>query len=100
MRGARNGLVLAAKRWQQIAAGVSPQIESLGNREPRSGGSSCGLSVDSETDRGWTTVIVERVAWIEPRCRRFAAHAVCVSLFRGLTPTAICWRRFATQEMK
>jgi len=30
------------------------------------------------------------------RCRRFAAKLVSLAVYRGLTPTATCCRRFAT----
>ena len=32
-------------------------------------------------------------------CRRFAAALVVVSRFLGLTPKAIGWRRFATEDL-
>ena len=33
-------------------------------------------------------------------CRRFAAQSGCGDVIRGLTPTAIGWRRFATQTIR
>jgi hypothetical protein len=57
--------------------GVSPQRRSIKNTKPRSG--------DSKSSRELLSPLrgLRNAFW---------------TLFRGLTPTAICYRRFAAQE--
>ena len=69
-----------AKRWQQIAAGVSPQRNRRIIGEPRSGGRQLLVSLTN----------------LPP----LRGSIIGASIFRGLTPTAICWRRFATQTIR